>query len=206
MNSTDSNSQDSPATNQFRLKQLLLFVTVLCVVGAVFRTPFLQSLNNSGHSDWVRASPFTYVEVNEDVATVEFNDASYELVSINDVPTADILRSARRRYGWSGEKRFIEDLPEVMGGLGLSPDETSVDLVLRDAAGEEVIVKDAPMTEENRSRVYRSRRQASGTSFDYIDVLLFVLLLVLLFNSARIVRVILTIFSKRKPNQDSSTG
>lgn len=162
----------APSTAQFQLRHLMLLVTISCIAVALFRTPFLQARNNQGHTDWVRASPFTFVEVDADDVQVQFEGERYELVSINGTSTKGILRSAHRQFGSLGEKRFIEDLPEVLVGLGASPDDTTVDLVLTNAAGDEVVVSDAPMTAENRSLVYASSRaKRSPLRFVGLDIL-----------------------------------
>ena len=88
---------------------------------------------------------------------VEFEDARYRLVSINDVSTQAILRSARHRYGWFGDKRFREDLPQVLSGMGMEPRPT-VSLVMRNMQGEEIRVDEAFLAAENRARVYLNEK------------------------------------------------
>ena len=145
MRSTDAANDKPSGVPRFRLQQLLLSVAVLCVLVL----PIYRYLNNLGHATWMRASPFTDVQVDEDAAWVEFRGARYELVSINNASVKSILSSARHRYGYRGEKRFIEDLPEVLAGMGFEQKPT-VSLVLRDSDGEELTVADAPMTANNR--------------------------------------------------------
>jgi hypothetical protein len=143
---------------RFRLRDLLLLMAAVCVVVAALRTPVIQAWNNQGHGGWMRASPFTDVLVQGDDVVVEFRGARYELVSINGASTEAILESAWRRYGFLGEKRFIEDLPEVLAGMGF-PRKRAVSLVLRDAGGNKIEAAEAPMTAQNRARVY----QANGS-------------------------------------------
>jgi hypothetical protein len=157
MSSPDKTSKEQTRVIRFRLTHLMLFMAAVSVVVIIS----FRNLNNLGHSGWTRASPFTDVQVDGDAAFVEFRGARYELVSINKASTKAILRSARHRYGHLGEKRFIEDLPEVLAGMGFAQKET-VSLVLCDSNGKRVYVADAPMTAENRNRVYQasnSRRQ-----------------------------------------------
>ena len=82
---------------RFRLLHLMLFIAAVGVLVASIRTPYFQYLNNRGHGEWTPASPFTDVQVEGDVAVVEFRGARYKLVSINKASTKEILRSARRR-------------------------------------------------------------------------------------------------------------
>jgi hypothetical protein len=136
---------------RFSLKHLMFYMAVVGVCVLVI----YRNWNNLGHADWKRASPFTDVQVDGDTAVVEFRGARYQLVSINQASTRSILRSARHRYGHLGEKRFIEDLPEVLAGMGFARKET-VSLVLCDSTGKTVHVADAPMTAENRNRLYQA--------------------------------------------------
>ena len=82
--------------------------------------------------DWARLSPFTDVIVHGDAATVQFDGQAYELVSIDDIPTKAILAVAKQSYGNLWEKRFVEDIVEVLEQVGRRPEE-NVKLVLRDA-------------------------------------------------------------------------
>jgi hypothetical protein len=154
MCSPDKASKKPPRIGRFSLLHLMLFVAAVSVVVP----PLYRYFNNFGHADWTRTSPFTDVQVEGDAAFVQFRGARYELVSINKASTKSILRSSRHRYGHLAEKRFIEDLPEVLVGMGFAPKET-VSLVLRDATGKTVHVADAPMTEENRLLVYQARHR-----------------------------------------------
>ncbi|HEX4143047.1 MAG TPA: M56 family metallopeptidase [Pirellulales bacterium] len=110
-----------------------------------------------GGRAWARLSPFTAVRVKEDEAEVEFDGQRYQLVSIDDLPTKEILDSARKQFGKLWEKRFVEDLVEVMDAMGHRPGD-SVKLVLRDPRSSAVkTVERAPMTAENRQKVYIAR-------------------------------------------------
>ena len=105
---------------------------------------------------WKRVSPFTAVSLKVDGRVeVEFERKAYWLISIDDLPTGEILASSQRQYGQLWEKRFVEDIAEVLAGMG-SPPGTTVKLVLRDAdTGNRRIVAAAPLTRENRREVYR---------------------------------------------------
>jgi len=101
------------------------------------------------------ASPFTAVECFWDQARVTVRGEAYDLVAIDDIPTATILEYCRREYGLSWQKRFREDLGAVLAGLGRKPG-ASVVLKLREPASGQVVVADVPMTFENREAIRRS--------------------------------------------------
>ena len=106
---------------------------------------------------WAKLSPFTAVRAGSDAADVEFEGKVYFLESIDDLPTSEILAGSRRYDGRRWIKRFAEDLVEVMDHMGHRPGET-VKLVLRDPqSGEINTIDHAPMTAENRAKVYATR-------------------------------------------------
>lgn len=154
---------------RFRLKQLMLAIAVICVTLAFLSRPLIQTLNNGSHRKWLRASPFTKVRVEGNNVMVEFNDNSYQLISINGATTEQILKAADRNFGvgW-GTKRFVEDLPAVLGVMGkIGIDQETVSLVLQDFAGKQISFPDAQMTAGNRIKVYRnSRNKTPGVPGD----------------------------------------
>lgn len=166
-----------------------MFITLVCIAVALFGRPLVQSWNNDGHAEWKRASPFTDVQINGDDVVVEFNQQSYGLVSINEAATEEILRAAKHHFGFSGRKRFVEDLPQVLIRMGM-PDEDTVDLVLKDAKGQLVYAAEAPMTAKNRSLIYQNRgNQGAWTS---TKIVIGVCVLILLFSIGKDVQKLLT--------------
>lgn len=94
-----------------------------------------------------KAAPFTGVRWDGDDPIVRVGGEWYEFVSLDDLSKSDILDFAKEEYGNRWQKRFSEDLVEVLDGMGYQPD-VQVQLGLRQD-GEQVI-KTAEMTEENR--------------------------------------------------------
>lgn len=144
---------------RFQLSQLMIVITALAMLFAIFsyvHRSVLLRLNNQGLNGWMRLSPFTDVQITKNGSVqVEFEGDSFELVSINDVQTKGILKSSQRQFGRLWKKRFVEDLPEVLMGMGVRELNT-VKLGLRDQTGNVVTVDEAPMTRDNRQMVYRS--------------------------------------------------
>jgi hypothetical protein len=93
---------------------------------------------------------------------VRFDNHEYALVSINDQSVSQLLSFCRRRYRDWWEKRFTEDLVEVLADMGhpMASDKT-VKLVLKDSTGgRQVTIERAPMTAENRRAAYLFRQQS----------------------------------------------
>ena len=126
------------------------------------KSDITQSTLGSGDG-WKRISPFTAVSVREDDrVSVEFKTKTYWLISIDDLATGEILKSSRRQYGPLWEKRFVEDIAEVLAGMGNPPGAT-VKLVLVDQKkGKKRVVSKAPLTHENRREVYRKYNSTSA--------------------------------------------
>ncbi|MHC4847099.1 MAG: S41 family peptidase [Planctomycetota bacterium] len=115
-----------------------------------------------------KLSPFTAVQVEGDVARVRFDGAWYELVELDGLPTVKILAYCRKTYDRKANKRFAEDLVEVLLGMGRKPGRT-IALVLKDPkTGKLRKVAQAPMTHDNRRKV-RDARQAPPRAFTAQD-------------------------------------
>lgn len=129
-------------------------ITILILLLIAFAvTGFLAE---SSRPDWRKVSPFTAVEIEEDAIHVEFEDIRYELVSIEQIPTAELVKAAKRRFGRQWEKRIREDIAEVLEGAGFEGS-NQVDLELIDSTSGNIrFVPDAEMTTENRKKVYQS--------------------------------------------------
>ena len=125
------------------------------VADATKSTPVTSLLQRLMPQRWARLSPFTRVRcLDGDSVEVMFDNKTYELVSIDGLPTPKILQSARTQFGGLWEKRFVEDIVEVLGGMGHAPGD-AVELVLRDPkSGALRKVERAPLTAENRRKVY----------------------------------------------------
>ena len=105
-----------------------------------------------------KLSPFTKVSCTEHKALVTYSGKEYELMSIDDLDTKQILEFCKKTYSGIWEKRFAEDLVEVMSGMGKEPG-ISVKLTLKDLAADKIItVNEAPMTEANRLAVWKGRK------------------------------------------------
>ena len=109
-------------------------------------------------ASFAKVSPFTEVACDEDKALVTFSGKRYELVSIDGLATKQILDFCRKTYSVRWEKRFAEDLVEVISGMGEEVG-NSVNLALKELDTNKVItIPDAPMTAENRRAVWESRQ------------------------------------------------
>jgi hypothetical protein len=130
-----------------RPRQAFMLATlVACTVVAVAITT---------SRDWARVSPFVAVERSAATVIVTVPDqGEFELLAIDGAPIDEILTSCEVEFGEQCDKRFAEDIAEVLEGMGHAPGST-VDLRVRDRdTGRERVLSDRPMTAENRRKVY----------------------------------------------------
>ena len=110
-----------------------------------------------------KLSPFSRVSCQGDVAMVTYQDQTYQLVSLNGLTTKQILDFCKQRYGSGWEKRFAEDLVDVLVGMGQEVSTTCA-LVLRDRTGKTITVQRAPMTNALRQQVYEARYERQSAA------------------------------------------
>lgn len=104
-----------------------------------------------------KRAPFTAVRWDGETPQVQVNGTWQVFRSLNDLPAEKILAFCKQTYGRDWQKRFAEDLVEVLGKMGQPPGPT-VRLVLRDPqSGAETILPQAPMTAENRRAVMKAK-------------------------------------------------
>ena len=105
-----------------------------------------------------KRSPFQFVRWKDREPEVRIQRDWYHVVSIGEKPIAEILRFAREKHENRWQKRFNEDLPQLMREIGMEVGET-VSLTLRSLKTGEIETKtDVPMTEENRNAIYSAHR------------------------------------------------
>lgn len=120
-----------------------------------------------------KLSPFTAIRWQGTVPEVQFASAQFaanqlgnewfKLNSINNLPTADIIAFSQTTYGDKWQKRFEEDLVELLTRMGHPPQE-KVTLVVETLTTppETRTLKDMPLTEANR-RAIREAAQARSS-------------------------------------------
>jgi C-terminal processing protease CtpA/Prc len=109
-------------------------------------------------------SPFTAVEFEGDTPFVQYDGKWYELLELEGMKAGEIVGFCRKTWPGKWEKRFAEDLVEVLEKMGKRPGR-SVRLSLKSKeTGKVRRVSKARMTKENRRAVWdaANRKQASS--------------------------------------------
>ena len=104
---------------------------------------------------YARVAPFTGVRWKKDRPIVRVNDTWSPLVSINDIPIDSIMEFADKEFGSIAQKRFAEDLVQVLLKMGHEP-EWRVTLGLQMPNGK-IQASEVLMTEEKRQQVFTGR-------------------------------------------------
>lgn len=110
-----------------------------------------------------RKSPFAAVRWQESQPEVKVGDEWFKLVSLDGLPASEIVTFSRRTYPDLWQKRFEEDLVEVLTGMGHEPGETVRLVVMPEGSQETQTLEGVPMTTANR-RAIREAAQARERS------------------------------------------
>ncbi len=101
-----------------------------------------------------KKSPFAAVRWQESEPEVRIGEAWFKLVSLEGLPVADILAYSRRTYRGKWQKRFEEDLVEVLTGMGHEPKDTVQLVVTPLGSSTTQTLENVPMTRANRYAIY----------------------------------------------------
>lgn len=103
--------------------------------------------------EYPKKSPFAAVRWKELKPEVRLEKEWFQLISVNDVPTEDILIFSRKEYGRQWQMRIEEDLVEILIRMRHKP-QKNVKLVVQSlASGEQYVREDVPMTIANREAI-----------------------------------------------------
>jgi hypothetical protein len=106
--------------------------------------------------DYPKLSPFQAVRWQAQIPEVQVEGNWYELVSLDGVSAGEIVDFCRSRHGSRWQKRFEEDLVEVLAGMGLT-EWRKVELELLELPAETpVTLSDVAMTAANRQAIWRA--------------------------------------------------
>lgn len=123
--------------------------------------PFASS--SPGYPDW---SAFTAVNWKNERPWVRYDGKWYELLEVHGVPVSRILQHARME-GWNVQKRFEEDLVQVLRLMGEKIERTTT-LRLKDQDGRTVFHKNVQMTRENQATIEARSAVAEDPFYPYV--------------------------------------
>ena len=108
-----------------------------------------------------RTAPYSNIRWTAAGSPEVFMDSRwYELIAIDSSPVRDIIEFAKKRYGGKWQKRFNEDLVEVLSGMG-KPPAGRVDLTVRSLdSGKRSTLRGVEMTKANRQSIIEHKYDA----------------------------------------------
>jgi hypothetical protein len=108
-----------------------------------------------------KRAPFSAVRWKEATPEVKVKGVWYELLAIDDTEAKDVVKFCKDKEEKRWQKRFEEDLVEMMARMGHEPGE-KVTLKVRDlSTGKTEVLKDVPNTHENRQAIWQARNQGN---------------------------------------------
>jgi hypothetical protein len=108
---------------------------------------------------YAKLAPYSAVRWKDSTPEVKVKDTWYELLAIDDTEAKDIVKYCKEKEEKLWQKRFEEDLVEMMGRMGHEPGE-KVTLRVRDLkTGKTEVLKDVANTHENRQAIWTARNE-----------------------------------------------
>jgi hypothetical protein len=107
--------------------------------------------------DYPKLAPYSALRWKDATPEVKVKDAWYELLAIDGTDAKHVVKFCKDKEEKLWQKRFEEDLVEMMARMGHEPGE-KVTLKLRDLrTGKTDVLKDVPNTHENRQAIWQAR-------------------------------------------------
>ena len=145
----------------------LLLMAMAIAAGGDYLKHQSQPGSNSvdlSSEDYPKRSPFNAIRWQGSQPEVRLDNEWFKLVALNEIPASAIVAFSRRTYRKDWQKRFEEDLVELLTRMGHQPAD-NVTLTVQSLATSETSIRvDVPMTEENRSAIYRANRDRLAPS------------------------------------------
>ncbi|MCA9006187.1 MAG: hypothetical protein KDA70_13025 [Planctomycetaceae bacterium] len=131
-----------------------LFVIMLLVV--FFVETARNSKDEPAHG---QKSPFAAVRWQAAQPEVKLGNEWYQLVSLNGIAASEIVEFSKQTYDAKWQKRFEEDLVELLTRMGHPPaDSVTLEVQSLDST-EKKTLKEVPMTYENRRAIRNAARE-----------------------------------------------
>ncbi|MCL4695103.1 MAG: beta-lactamase family protein [Candidatus Hydrogenedentes bacterium] len=130
---------------------ILFFAILFIGVPAILYTAHYFETTFSG--EYPKLSPFAAVRWQESQPEVMVDGEWYKLVSLNSIPAADIVAFSQETFGDKWQKRFEEDLVELLTLMEHPPDDTVTLVVQTLDTAETRTLENVPMTFANRKAI-----------------------------------------------------
>jgi CubicO group peptidase (beta-lactamase class C family) len=118
---------------------------------------------SQSRENFPKRSPYAAIRWLESLPEVKVDDEWFKLVSLDDVPTTEILAFSQQEHGEKWRKRFEEDLVELLSRMGHPPGDAVKLTVQSLSSSETQVLEGVPMTDANRRAIYAAARARENT-------------------------------------------
>lgn len=137
-------------------------VILLIVVSGILLIAYKIDESTREVQDPLKRSPFSAVRWEEFQPQVKVGEQWYRLVSFDEVPAEEIVAFSRQTYEDLWQKRFEEDLIELLIRMGHPPGDT-VKLVVQPLESSETqVLEEVPLTAENREAIWEASQASES--------------------------------------------
>lgn len=162
-----SDSQSSVSYRWLAIAGGLIVLTILIAAGGDYlkhksRRERERFRAERAAVEYPTKSPFNAVRWEGEQPEVRLDDEWFKLVSLNDIPATEIVAFSKQIFEAQWQQRFEEDLVELLTHMKHPPADTVTLVVQSLTTSETSVRKDVPMTEENRSAIYRASSNRSN--------------------------------------------
>ncbi|MCC6491372.1 MAG: hypothetical protein IT364_28035 [Candidatus Hydrogenedentes bacterium] len=137
-------------------------------IGSVLFVVFLSIgiagilISNRPEEDYPKLSPFAAVRWQKSQPEVQVSGEWYKLISLNGLPASEIVAFSQETFGDKWQKRFEEDLVELLSRMGHEPDDTVTLVVQTLDTAETRTLESVPMTYANRKAIRDAAQAREG--------------------------------------------
>lgn len=131
---------------------LVLFIAIILLL---FFFIYQAKHWDSGSSQhYPKRSPFAAVRWEDSQPEVKVNDEWYRLIALNGIPAKKLIDFSKETFDEKWQKRFEEDLVELMARMGHPPGSTVTLEVQSLTSAEKQTLKEVRMTSANRAAIW----------------------------------------------------
>ena len=112
-----------------------------------------QEIEPVASKTFPKKSPFAAVRWQQSQPEVKVGQQWYKFVSLDDLPAAEIVAFSRKTFASRWQKRFEEDLVELLSRMGHPPGDTVKLVVQSLTTSKTQVLENIPMTAANRQAI-----------------------------------------------------
>jgi hypothetical protein len=136
------------------MKKMAILLAATFVVGA-----YQHGTAEGKDKRYPKLAPYSAVRWKDSTPQVKVKDVWYELLAIDGTQAKAVIQFCKDKEGKLWQKRFEEDLVEMMARMGHEPGK-KVTLKVRDLkSGKTKVLKNVQNTHENRQAIWKARNQ-----------------------------------------------